>query len=100
MPQLEGPRTKIYNYVLGVFGEKKKIRERKKEKDWQQLVAQVPTFGKRKKRQGLPTTAPPGPKLDKMHIASLPLESLYFYPCSSFSRAKYDGIHDMDGTFH
>ena len=23
MPQLEGPTTKIYNYVLGVFGEKK-----------------------------------------------------------------------------
>ena len=24
MPQLEGPTTKIYNYVLGGFGEKKK----------------------------------------------------------------------------
>ena len=23
MPQLEGPTTKIYNYVLGGFGEKK-----------------------------------------------------------------------------
>ena len=23
MPQLEGPATKIYNYVLGGFGEKK-----------------------------------------------------------------------------
>ena len=23
MPQLEGPTTKIYNYVLGSFGEKK-----------------------------------------------------------------------------
>ena len=23
MPQLEGPTTKIYNYVLGEFGEKK-----------------------------------------------------------------------------
>ena len=24
MPQLEGPTTKIYNYLLGEFGEKKK----------------------------------------------------------------------------
>ena len=37
MPQLEGPTTKIYNYVLGGFGEKKQ----KKKDDWQQLLAQV-----------------------------------------------------------
>ena len=46
MPQLEGPTTKIYNYVLGGFGEKvknKKEEEDKKE-DWQQMLAQVPIF--------------------------------------------------------
>ena len=37
MPQLEGPTTKIYNYVLGPFGEKKQEK-----KDRQQLLAQVP----------------------------------------------------------
>ena len=41
MPQLEGTTTKIYNYVLGGFGEKKQNR---KKKDWQQLLAQVPIF--------------------------------------------------------
>ena len=39
MPQIEGPTTKIYNYVLGEFWEKKQ-----KKKDWQQLLAQVPIF--------------------------------------------------------
>ena len=34
MPQLEGPTTKIYNYVLGGFGEKKQ-KKKKKEEDWQ-----------------------------------------------------------------
>ena len=29
MPQLEGPTTKIYNYVLGGFGEKKKKKKRR-----------------------------------------------------------------------
>ena len=48
MEQLEGPTTRIYNYVLGGFGEKKQKkkkekREREKE-DWQQLLAQVPIF--------------------------------------------------------
>ncbi|GAA9114212.1 hypothetical protein BTM330_15590 [Helicobacter pylori] len=42
MPHLEGPTTKIYNYVLGEFGDKK--QEKKKEEDWQQLLAQVPIF--------------------------------------------------------
>ena len=36
MPQLEGPATRIYNYVLGGFGKKKK------KEDWQQMLAQVP----------------------------------------------------------
>ena len=27
MPQLEGPTTKIYNYVLGGFGEKKQKKK-------------------------------------------------------------------------
>ena len=44
MPQLEGPTTKIYNYVLGGFGEKKQ----KKKEDWQQLLAQVPIFKKKR----------------------------------------------------
>ena len=30
MPQPEGPTTKIYNYVLGGFGEKKKKKRRKR----------------------------------------------------------------------
>ena len=30
MPQLEGPTTKIYNYILGVFGEKKKKKKKKR----------------------------------------------------------------------
>ena len=41
MPQLEGPTSKIHNYVLGGLGEKK---QEKKKKDWQQLLAQVPIF--------------------------------------------------------
>ena len=40
-----GPVTRIYNHVLGGFGEKKKKKE-KKEKDWQQMLAQVPIFKK------------------------------------------------------
>ena len=28
MPQLEGPTAKIYNYVLGGFGEKKQGKKR------------------------------------------------------------------------
>ena len=28
MPQLEGPTTKIYNYVLGAFGEKEKLKKK------------------------------------------------------------------------
>ena len=39
MPQLEGPTTKrIYNYILGGFGEEKAGEK----KDWQQLLAQMP----------------------------------------------------------
>ena len=30
MPQLEGPTTKIYNYVLGGFGEKKQKRKKRR----------------------------------------------------------------------
>ena len=44
MPQLEGGATKIYNYVLGGFGEIKQ----EKQKDWQQLLAQVPIFKEKK----------------------------------------------------
>ena len=45
MPQPQGPTTRIYNYVLGGFGEKKK---KKKKKGWQQMLAQVPIFKKKK----------------------------------------------------
>ena len=45
MPRLEGPATKIYNYVPGGFSEIKQ----KKNKDWQQLLAQVPIFKTKKK---------------------------------------------------
>ena len=33
--ELEGPTSRIYNYVSGSFGEKEK-----KEEDWQQMLAQ------------------------------------------------------------
>ena len=46
MPQLEGPTTKIYNYVLQGFGEKKQKKKKKEEEDWQQLLAEVPIFKK------------------------------------------------------
>ena len=47
MPQLEGPTAKVYNYVLGGFGEKKP----KKKKDLQQLLAQVPIVKKKKQKK-------------------------------------------------
>ena len=46
MPQLEGPTTRIYNYVLGDFGEKKG----EKKEDHQQMLAQVPVFKKKRKK--------------------------------------------------
>ena len=45
--QPEGHTTRIYNYVLGGFGQKKKKQE--EEEDWQQILVQVP-FLKEKKR--------------------------------------------------
>ena len=47
MQQLEGPTTKIYNYVLGGFGEKKQ----EKKKDWQELLAKVPILQKKCNRK-------------------------------------------------
>ena len=45
VPLLEGPTTKLYNYVLGgIWGENKA----EKKKDWQQLLAQVPILKKKK----------------------------------------------------
>ena len=44
MTQLEGPTTKIYNYVLVDLGRK----SRKKKEDWQQLLPQVPILKKKK----------------------------------------------------
>ena len=50
MPQLEGPATKIYNYVPGgIWGGK--AEKKKKRKDWPQLLAQAPIFKKKKKRK-------------------------------------------------
>ena len=48
MPQPEGPTTRIYNYVLGVFVEKEK-KKRKEERTKKRLatdVTQVPIFKK------------------------------------------------------
>ena len=45
MPQQEGSTTRIYNYVMGGFGEKKQ----EEKKDWQQLLAQVPIFNKKQR---------------------------------------------------
>ena len=42
--QPEGPATRIYNCVLGDFGEKRKKR---KKEDWQHKLAQVPKLRKR-----------------------------------------------------
>ena len=51
IPQLEGPATKIYNYVRGGgrgWGDKAE-----KKRDWQQLLAQVPIFRKKRISGGL-----------------------------------------------
>ena len=48
MPQLEGPTTKIYSYVLRDLGRK----SRKEKNDWQQLLAQLPIL-KRKENQSI-----------------------------------------------
>ncbi|GAA9202137.1 hypothetical protein BTM366_14960 [Helicobacter pylori] len=46
MPQLEGPTTKnIQLCTVGIWGEKAG-----KKKDWQELLAQVPIFKKKKKK--------------------------------------------------
>ena len=48
MAEPEGPKTRIYNYVLGGFGEKKK----KKKTDWWQMLVQVPIFIEKKYGKG------------------------------------------------
>ena len=50
MPQLEGPTTKIYNYVPGHFGEKKQKEKKKRKAHWQELLAQVPILRENRKR--------------------------------------------------
>ena len=45
MAQLEGPTTRIYNYVLGGFGEKE--QEKKREKDWQSCYLGCQSLGKK-----------------------------------------------------
>ena len=55
MPQLEGPTTKIYNYVLGGFGGKK-AEKKKKQHPFQSLAlgSSTPTPGRRELGQGVP----------------------------------------------
>ena len=47
MPQLEGPTTRIYNYVWRGGGWGDKAEQKKGKTDWQQLLAQVPIFKKK-----------------------------------------------------
>ena len=52
MPQLEEPTTKIYNYVRGpggLWGAEGGGGGGEEEKDWQQMLAQVPIFKKKKR---------------------------------------------------
>ena len=42
--------TKVYNYILGGFGEKQK------KVDWQQLLAQMPIFEKKKRKKEIKFT--------------------------------------------
>ena len=49
-PQLEGPATKIYNYVLGGFGEEKK--QKNKQRKMNTNVSSGPIFCSKKKRGG------------------------------------------------
>ena len=46
MPQLEGPTTKTYNYLLGGFGEK----NQKKKKDWQVVSSGANLKNKKEKK--------------------------------------------------
>ena len=56
VPHLEGPTTKICNYILCGFGEKKQ-----KKKDLQQLLAQVPIFKKKSLTAPVTTREPVKP---------------------------------------
>ena len=47
MPQVEGPTTKIYNYVLGGFGEKKQGKKRRLET----VVSSSANLKKKKKKE-------------------------------------------------
>ena len=46
--ELEGPKTRVYNYVLGLWGGKKEERE----EDWQQMLAQGESFPAKNKING------------------------------------------------
>ena len=48
MEELEWLTTRIYNYVLGLWGGKEK-----KEEDWQQTLAQGESFPEKKKKYGM-----------------------------------------------
>ena len=47
MKELEGLTTRIYNYVLGLWGEEKN----KRGEDWQQMLAQAESFPAKKKKR-------------------------------------------------
>ena len=85
MAQPEGPTTRIYNYVLGDSGEKKKGKRRRR---LAQMLAQMPIFKKRKQKKretflslsrgsGTLLCIPVG---SRSYEGLLPSRALYFYP--------------------
>ena len=50
MPQLEGPQLKYATMYWGNLGRKSREKE-EEEEDWQQLLAQVPIFEKKRKKE-------------------------------------------------
>ena len=103
MPQLEGPTTKIYNRIPGGFGEKKK------KKDWQQMLAQVPIFKKEEKLMEVqantrgnsgyvrgktsprrpPELPPPGYHLSSLSNPTAPVPALGLQACGGGSKAQW-----------
>ena len=74
--QAEALRTRMYNYVLGGFGEKKK-----KKRDWQQMLAQVPVFRKKKIESVISMLTPPHRQVFLILFKSsvtFPLDALLF----------------------
>ena len=65
--QLEGPTTRIYNYVLRGF-----VENKKKRKDWQQMLAQVPVFKKKGILEG-------EKKIDVVHYTKYSVMYIYYF---------------------